>query len=128
MAQFLRQNRLQNLTSRDASGWSAMCYAAIAGDCRVLEALLAKGGDVNDRSRWEMVSLWGKNRCLSWSNTPPLRKIRTLDYTGKHIPLLSISTRYEHLDAWHKQKGKGPEGGSLRMPLKRPWSDQMRSN
>lgn len=74
---FLHKNSLPSATFRDASGWSALCYAAQHGDPAVLRALLVLRGNPNERTT----------------------KSRDLDQTSKKMPLLSICTRYEHLDA-----------------------------
>ena len=40
----------QEINTRDEEGWSPMCYAALSGDPVILEALMLRGGNPNDKT------------------------------------------------------------------------------
>lgn len=53
---FMEENRFNAVRDRDAAGWSPLCYAAIKGDPRVVEALLEKGARPDDCIRKGMAA------------------------------------------------------------------------
>ena len=47
---FMYQNGFADINARDEEGWSPMCYAALFGDPVILEALMLRGGNLNDKT------------------------------------------------------------------------------
>ena len=49
LAKFLYQNGFQHALEHDQAGWSTLCYAAVRGDPILIEALLERQADPNDK-------------------------------------------------------------------------------
>ena len=57
VAQFLHQNGLADVSSRDAAGWRPLHYAAMSGNVPVMEGLLLQRADPNSRTKKDEPSL-----------------------------------------------------------------------
>jgi len=93
--QFMHQNGLRNVRQRDSAGWTALCYAALAGSPLLICAILEARADVNDR-----VKLKGKQLVNVGNNTTALSLCALLRHNEAMKVLLSFRADPEIKDSY----------------------------